>query len=97
MWKTALPGLVAGAVLLGTAWLLLTAALVAAIYVAFAGNPFAVALALLIVGGGYLLLGGAAMLFALRTMREQGLIPKRTIEVLKADQIWIQREAKTQV
>ena len=40
-WKSAAPTLVIGVVMLWTAWLLVTAAIVAAIYVAFRGNPWA--------------------------------------------------------
>jgi len=95
--KMNLPMLVIGAVLLGTAWLLFTAALVGAIYVAFAGNAFAWAFALVIVGGAYLIFGGIAALFAYRGLTDMGILPKRTIKVLEADRAWLNREARSEV
>ncbi len=96
-WKTALPMIIAGLVMLATCWLLFTAALVAAIYVAFAGNPFAAAIALAIVGVAYALAGGIAVIFAVHELREQGMVPKRTLRVLKDDQLWIANQAKVQL
>jgi Putative Actinobacterial Holin-X, holin superfamily III len=95
--KTAAPMIVIGLVLLGTAWLLITGAIVAAIYVAFEGNPFAAAIALVIVGVLYALAGGAAVAFAWREIRQGGLAPRRTIRVLKDDQLWIRNEARVQL
>ncbi len=97
VWKLALPSLVVGVVLLATCWLLLTAAIVAAIYVAFAGNPFAAAIALAIMGVAYAVVGGMAVSFAIRDLKENGVVPKRTIRVLKDDQVWIANEAKVQL
>ncbi len=96
-FKTALPAIVIGLVMLGTCWLLFTGALVAAILVAFAGNPFAPAIALAIVGVTYAVAGGLAVAFAIRSLREQELLPKRTIRVLKDDQLWISNEARVQL
>jgi hypothetical protein len=96
-WKMALPTIVIGLVLLGTSWLLLTAALVAAVYVAFAGNPFAAAIAFAIVFVVYAVLGGIAVLFAVHDLREHGVVPQRTLRVLKDDQVWIANEAKVQL
>jgi len=96
-WKTALPMMIIGLVMLGTCWLLLTGALVAAIYVAFEGNPFAAAIALAIVGVFYAIAGGVAVLFAWRDVSEHGVVPERTMRVLKDDQLWIRNEAKVQL
>ena len=96
-WKTAAPMIVIGALLLATAWLLLTGAIVAAIYVAFEGNPWAAALALIIVCVAYAILGGISVMFALRSLRETGVAPTRTLRVLKDDQIWISNEARAQL
>lgn len=95
--KMALPAIVIGAVLCGTAWLLLTGVLVALIWVAFAGNVFGAAIAMGIVGILYLLAGGAAVMFAWRGLSEQGIVPKRTLRVLKDDSVWIRNEARTQI
>jgi hypothetical protein len=96
-WKTAMPMIVVGLVLLATCFLLFTAAIVAAIWVAFAGNPFAAAIALALMGVAYALLGGIAVIFAVRELREQGIVPKRTLRVLKDDQVWIANEARVQL
>ena len=97
VWKTAAPMIVIGALLLATAWLLLTGAIVAAIYVAFEGNPWAAALVLIIVCVGYAILGGITVLFGIRSLRETGVAPTRTLRVLKDDQIWISNEARAQL
>ena len=96
-WKAAAPMLVIGGVLLLTAWLLLTGAIVAAVYVAFEGNPWAAAIALGITFLVYAAFGGIAAFLALAKMRETGLIPQRTMRVLKDDQIWISNEARAQL
>jgi Putative Actinobacterial Holin-X, holin superfamily III len=96
-WKTAMPMIVIGLVLAATAFLLLTGAIVAAIYVAFAGNPWAAAIALAIVGVTYALFGGIAVLFAIRDIKERGVVPARTMRVLKDDQVWLRNEAKVQL
>ena len=96
-WKMALPTIAIGLVLLGTSWLLLTAAIVALIYVAFAGNPFAAAISFAIVFVVYAVLGGVAVLFAAHDLREHGIVPQRTLRVLKDDQAWIAKEAKVQL
>ena len=96
-WKRALPMMVVGALLLGTAWLLLTAAIVSAIYVAFEGNPWAAFLAFIIVCVAYAVFGGISVLFGMREVREAGMAPKRTLKVLKDDQIWISNEARAQL
>ncbi len=96
-WKAAAPMIVIGAVLLITAWLMLSAALVAIIEVAFAGMAIGPFLALIIVGVPYLVLGAMLVLFALRNIRRKGMMPKRTIRVLRDDKIWLENEARTQL
>ncbi len=96
-WKLALPSIIVGLVLMATAWLLLTAAIVAAIYVAFAGNPWAAAIAFAIVFVAYAVVGGIAVSFGIRDLKENGVIPKRTLRVLKDDQVWLANEARVQL
>src|SRR3954452_15416208 len=81
--KAAAPMAVIAIVLLVTAYLLLTLALVGLVAVAFVGNPYAWFFAFLIVGGAWALLGVIAAFLALRSLRRLGLFPKKTIEVLK--------------
>lgn len=81
-------------VLLATAYLLLTLALVGLVAVAFWGSPYAWFLGFLIVGVGWAILGGTFALVAKRSFR--GFTPERTIQVLKQDKVWLQREAAKQ-
>lgn len=96
-WGAAVPAIAVGLVLVATAWLVLTAALIALIAIAFYPNHFAYVIALAIVGVAYLLAGGLCAAFAVRVMKEQGVMPKRTIRVLKDDATWLQAEARNQI
>ena len=40
------------------------------------------------------LLGGIAAYFAKRELEVRGLLPKRTVDILKDDKVWIQSEVK---
>ncbi len=95
--KLATPALIVGLVLLGTAWLLLTGGLVAAIAMAFQPNPWAYAVSFLIVSGAYLILGGLAAISAWKRIVGKGLTPWRTIHVLQQDKVWIEAEGKAQL
>jgi len=88
------PLIAVGVLFLTTAYLLLTIALVALIATAFVGSAYAWFYAFLIVGVVWLIIGTIAAFMAVREFRKRGLMPRRTIEVLKADNIWLQQEAK---
>ena len=45
----------------------------------------------------YAVAGGVAVMFGVRSLREHGVKPKRTMRVLKDDQVWISNEAKVQL
>lgn len=91
--KIAVP-LAGMAIIMGaTAFLLLSLAVVAAVAIAFQGNPYAYVFAFLIVGAAWLLLGGVMGFIAYNRVRSHGPFPKRSVEVLKADKVWIQTEA----
>ncbi|HET7751524.1 MAG TPA: phage holin family protein [Terriglobales bacterium] len=96
-FQAALPMLATAIVFLATSFLLLTLCLVALISVAFYGDPFRWFFSFLIVGVLYSIIGGMAAVFGLKELRAQGIMPKKTIKVLKEDQIWLQHEARTQV
>lgn len=96
-WKMALPMVVVGALLLGTAWLLLTGAIVAVVYVAFEGSAWAAFLSLIIVCVAYAIFGALAFWVARSKFQQAGVTPKRTLRVLKDDQIWISNEARAQL
>ncbi len=95
-WKLALPTMVVGLVLLATAWFVLTAALIAVIAAGFYPNRFAYFFAFLIVGVAYALAGAVCAAFAVRQLKEQGLVPHRTLKILRDDANWLQTEARSQ-
>jgi uncharacterized membrane protein YqjE len=95
--KIAAPLAAAAVLLLMTAYLLITIALAAAVAAAFAGSPFRWFFGFGIVGVVWALFGGAAGYFAKRELELKTLAPKRTIEVLKGDKVWLQKEVKNQV
>jgi len=87
-------GLVA-LILAGTGFLLLTAAVVALVAAAFAGHAYAWVLAFAIVGAVWIAFGGVAAFFVYNEFRSKSMFPKHTVEVLKADKIWLESEART--
>ena len=91
--KFALP---MGALALGffvIAALLFTAAAVVLVASAFAGNPYAWFFGFIIIGSLWAIFGGIAAYFAFTQFRNR--FPKRTIEVLKADKVWLQTEVRS--
>ena len=96
-FKTALPMLATAVIFLWTAFLFFSLGLVGLVSVAFYNNPFRWFLAFVIVAVLYAIIGGMAAVFGLKELRAQGIAPKKTIKVLKEDQIWLQHEARTQV
>jgi uncharacterized membrane protein YqjE len=92
-WKTAVPLAAIAVLFLATAYLMLTLAVVGLVAVAFWDNPYRWFLAFLVVGVLWTIGGGILGWLALREFQSKGLFPRKTIEVLKADKIWIQSEA----
>ena len=95
-WKSGALLAGVGVLLLGTAYLLLTLALVGLVAVAFWGSPYAWFLAFLIVGALWGIIGGILAFLAVREFRRQGIAPKKTLEVLREDKMWLQSEAGSQ-
>ena len=95
--KIAAPLAGVGALLLGTAYLLFTMALVGLVVAFFRDNPYQWFFAFAAVAVLWTLLGGIAAYFAKREFELKGLMPRKTIEVLKEDKLWIQAEAKNQL
>jgi VIT1/CCC1 family predicted Fe2+/Mn2+ transporter len=92
--RSSLPLLVATIILLGTAYLLLVAALVGLVSFAFINSPSRWPLSFLIVGSLWLIAGLVTAVLARNSFRDRGSFPKKTIEVLKADGLWIHDEGK---
>jgi uncharacterized membrane protein YqjE len=87
----------AGALLLGTAWLLFSSALVAAAALLFRESDYRWVFAFLSVTLLYGILGGIALYLAKREFDLKSLAPERTIEVLKGDKLWLQGEINSRV
>jgi uncharacterized membrane protein YqjE len=95
--KTAAPLGAAAILLLTTAYFLFTFALVGLIAAALADNRYRWFIAFLGIAVLWTLLGGLAAYLAKRELEVKGLMPKRTIEVLKGDKMWVQSEVKNQI
>lgn len=92
--KASFPMLATAFAFLATGFLLFTSCLVALITVAFYGDPLRWFFSFLIVAVLYSIVGGITAAFGLRELRAQGIVPRKTIQVLKEDQIWLQQEAR---
>jgi uncharacterized membrane protein YqjE len=95
--KTAALLALGGLLLLSTAYLLITLALVGLVVAAFSGSPYRWFFAFLAVGVLWTISGGIAAYFAKRELELRGLLPQRTIAVLKGDKVWVQTEVKNQI
>ena len=95
--KVSAPMLLLGAALGILAAFCLTGALVAVIAVGLGGGIGSWALSLLIVGCCYLAVGGGAVYFGYKEFSSEGLAPKRTMKILKQDQVWLANEARSQL
>lgn len=89
-WKAGIPMLVVALLLALVAFLVLTGAIVTALV-----PVVGVLWALVIVGGGYLVLAGIIGWIGYAEISANPLKPERTIRVLKEDQMWIQSEARS--
>ena len=94
-WKYAVPVLLLAAGLLLIGWMVLTFAFIALIHAWFLPSDYAWVWAGLIVAGIYLIAGMAVGWFAYSELSAAGVAPKRTLEVLKQDQVWMETEART--
>ncbi len=92
----ALAAIAAGSVFALIAVLFFGVAFVAAIAMAFGGGEAAWAEAFAIVGALSFLVGGMALGFGIRQLKERGLKPERTLRVLKQDQVWLQNETRSE-
>lgn len=95
--KFAAPLLVVGALFGVSAWLLWTGALVAIINVAFRGDVYGPFYALVCVGALYTIVAACAFWMASGRISRKGIMPERTINVLKEDKVWLQQESRTQL
>ena len=95
--KLAAPLAAAGIVLLTTAYLLFTLTVVALVYAFLPDSAYRWCLAFLAVAVLWCIVGGVAAYFAKREFQLKGLLPTRTINILKGDKSWLQAEVKNQI
>jgi uncharacterized membrane protein YqjE len=81
-------------VLLSTGYLLIALGLIAFVAAALANSPYRWVFGFLAVAILSFILGGIAAYFAKSEFALKGIVPRRTIEVLKGDKIWLQSEAR---
>jgi uncharacterized membrane protein YqjE len=84
-------------VLLTTAYLMFTLAVVGLVLALLPPNPFRWCLAFLAVAMLWTIAGGIAAYMTKRRFALKELVPNRTIGVLKEDGVWIQSEVKNQI
>ena len=92
--KAVIPAAISAVLFLGTAWLAVTFTLIALVAALFQPRPLAWFFGGLIVTIFYAVIGAIVGLVALNRIKAVNMTPTRTIEVLKQDQIWIQKETK---
>jgi uncharacterized membrane protein YqjE len=95
--KKAIPLVAVAVTFLGTAFLLLTGALVGLVLAAFPNSAYRWFFACLIVGVFWGVIGAAAAQFALRKLKLRNMLPTRTLDVLKNDKVWIDAEVRSRV
>ncbi|HEY6181611.1 MAG TPA: phage holin family protein [Terriglobales bacterium] len=96
-WKVAAPLAGVGAVLLSTAYLLITLGLVALAAVFIGDTPYRWFFAFIAVGALWAVLGGISFYIAKREFALNRLMPQKTMDVLKGDKVWLQKEARNQI
>ena len=92
--KAGIPLVIAAAALLGTAYLLLTAALVILASFAFVNSPFRWLFAFAIIGVLWAVAGIVCIALARNAFARRGTFPRKTLEVLQADGLWHNSEEK---
>lgn len=92
--KAAAPLVLVCILLFIMAYLLLTLALVSVIATWFQPNPYRWFFAFILVGIVWVVVGSVAGALAWHGLSKSGLLPKKTIEVLKADKDWLEQEVK---
>lgn len=92
--EIAAPLLVVGAVLLCTAYLLITAGMIALVAV-FIHSAYRWFFAFTGIGLLWAVAAGIAGYIAMREFKLKALAPKKTLEVLKGDKAWLQKEMRS--
>jgi uncharacterized membrane protein YqjE len=95
--KRVIPSAAAALVLLATAYMLFTIALVGLVAVAFWNNPYRWFFAFLIVAVLWAVIGAITAFMAIRRLKTHGLFPRKTVEVLRADKTWLQNQVRSEL
>lgn len=90
--RVAVPLALAAALLLGLALVLFTMTLVALVFALLPDSAFRWCLAFLCIAVLWAIAGAIIAVRAKRELQTRGLVPRKTIEVLKGDKLWIQSE-----
>lgn len=91
-WKAVIPMVATAALVLLGAFFVVTFTLVALLAALFQPSPFAWVFGGAIISVVYLIVGAVAGRSAVNRIKAVNMTPNRTLEVLKQDQIWIQKE-----
>ena len=97
MVKAAAPLAVVGIVFLVTAYVLFTLGLVGVIVAFLPDNPYRWCIAFFAIAFLWGIIGGLTSYFAMREFKLKELMPRRTMQVLKEDKMWIQSEVRNRV
>jgi len=97
MLKSAAPLAVVGIVFLLTAYVLFTLGLVGLIVAFLPENPYRWCIAFFAIAVLWGIVGGIAGYMAMREFQVKELMPKRTMQVLKEDTVWLQSEVRGRV
>ena len=97
MLKSAAPLAIVGILFLVTAYMLFTLGLVAAIVAFLPQNPYRWCIAFFAIAVLWGLIGGICTYMAVREFQVKELLPKRTMQVLKEDKVWLQSEVRSRV
>ena len=92
--KAAIPLAVAGGLLLATAFVLFSFALVGLLAAALQNNPYRWFLGALIVTVVWTVAGGMLAFVAKRRLTRQALMPEKTMQVLNGDRVWLKKETR---
>ncbi|MEO6119659.1 MAG: phage holin family protein [Terriglobales bacterium] len=92
-WKAAVPLMAAGAVLLLAAFFAFTFGLIA-VAATLIGGEYRWALGAGAVVLLYGVIGGVLAWMGSKQLKAEGVVPDRTLKVLKQDQLWIKNEAR---
>jgi uncharacterized membrane protein YqjE len=95
--KAAAPLAIVGIVFLVTAYMLFTLGLVGVIVAFMPENPYRWCIAFFAIAVLWGLIGGICAYMAIREFQAQELMPKRTMQVLKEDKLWLQSEVRSRV